>query len=117
MRTAKDACLSGIKGIFPPLSQHPHLAAVGRQSGSQRSRSRQQTAGRRPSYVSVTQTQAGRFSRHSEALRQTIVTCAQMTRKWIKAAIGMGNVAGLRVKTEYTWDDYLRGFPNLCLPR
>lgn len=52
MRTTKDACLLGIKGIFPPVSQHPHLAAVGHQSGSGRSRSRQQTAGRRPSYVS-----------------------------------------------------------------
>lgn len=51
---AKDACLSGIKGIFPPLlQQHPHLAAMVRQSGLQCSRSRQQTAGQRPSYVTL----------------------------------------------------------------
>lgn len=53
MLAAKDACLLGIKGIFLPVLQHPHLATVARQSGSRRNRSRQQTAGQRPSYVSL----------------------------------------------------------------
>ena len=43
--------------------------------------------------------------------------CGKQTRKWIKTVIGLVNVAGRRAKTGYIWDDYLRGFPKLCLER